>query len=188
MYQHLLKKQIAIGYEISIGEEKFNVISQTDTTVTMLAQYNISDTAPYKQTDTQVRIFFSKTVGWEHTPGLKEIDVQTWGGDGKTILNNYVSYLNTEYDVSVTGDLITLSELGELGCTVPTDYAWGSGGWTCTGSEHKDWLINGQYFWTRSVSSINAVWVMLSGGQLGDYDCNGSNGIRPVITISKEKL
>ena len=183
----LVKRIFKEGDEVSIGDEVFNVISTTDTTVTMLAQKNISDSSPYKQTDTSVYTTFSETSGWEYTPGPKEIDVQTWGGNVKTILNNYVSYLNTQYGVSVTGDLITLSQLGDLGCTVPTDYAWGSGGWKCTDSEHSNWLINGKYWWTRSTRSDNPyrMWIMRSTGFLYDEFYSSDYGVRPVITISK---
>lgn len=179
------------GDEVSIGDEVFNVISTTDTTVTMLAQKNISDSVPYKQTNIQVWTVFSETNGWEYTPGPKEIDVQTWSGDVKTILNNYVSYLNTEYEVSVTGDLITLSQLGDLGCTVPSDYAYGSGGWTCVGSEYSDWLINGEYWWTRSAYSVSSdnVWIVNGVGSPNYYSYTDDfSGVRPVITISKSVL
>ena len=67
---------ISIGTKISIGEEEFNVISQTDDTVTKLAQYNIG--TDYRQSENENRVTFSDTGGWEYTPGPKEIDIQTW--------------------------------------------------------------------------------------------------------------
>ena len=187
-----LEKQIAIGDEISIGDEKFNVISQTDTTVTMLAQYNLG--TDYRQSTTTNYVIFSDidVSGWEYTPGPKEIDIQTWSTNPKIYVNEYVSYLQGETgDTTLSGSLITLAELGNLGCTVPTDYACGSGGWTCTGSEHSNWLINGQYWWTRSANSDYSflIWLMYDDGSLydSDYFSNGY-GVRPVITISKSVL
>ena len=188
-----LERTFNVGEEITIGDEKFNVISSDATTVTMLAQQNISDSTPYKQTDEQIWTMFSDSNGWEYTPGPKEIDVQTWGGDAKALLNGYVSYLKTEYGVDVTGDLITMAQLGDLGCTIPSDYAWGDaeyGDYTCNNSEHSEWLVNGQYWWTRSADSEGSsdVWMMYDDGILYTDYYNFPIGVRPVITISKSLL
>ena len=184
-----VEKQIAIGDEISIGEEKFNVISTTDTTVTMLAQYNLG--TDYRQSTTENDVTFSDSNGWEYTPGPKEIDIQTWSTNPKTYVNEYVSYLQGETgDTTLSGDLITLAELGNLGCTVPIDYAWGSGGWTCTGSEHSNWLINGQYWWTRTAFSdfSGSIWILFDDGDLYSNYYYINSGVRPVITISKSLI
>ena len=179
-----------IGREISIGDEKFNVISSDATTVTMLAQKNISDTTPYKQTDEQVRTRFSDSYGWQYTPGPKDIDIQNYDGETRILLNNYVSYLKTQYNVDVTGDLITMTQLGNLGCTIPTDYAWGDGGWTCTSSEHSEWLVNGQDWWTCSAypEIPVSIWIVYADGKLRDDISASYYGVRPVITISKSLL
>jgi hypothetical protein len=180
---------IPIGTEISIGEEKFNVISQTDDTVTMLAKYNLG--TDYKQTTETNNVKFANTNGWEYTPGPKEIDIQTWTTNPKTYVNAYVEYLKEELgNDTVTGDLITLKDLEELGCTVPSDYALGSGGWNCHDSPYG-WLVNDQYWWTCSAYSLyyTSVWFVWPDGRLENTDSKySSRGIRPVITISKETL
>ena len=181
-----------IGREISIGEEKFNIISSDEDSVTMLAQKNISETTPNKQTDNQEFITFSNLTGWEYEPGPKEIDIQSWDGEAKTVLNNYIDYLKTEYNVDVVGNIITLSELGILGCTIPSDYANDSGGWTCNNSQYSEWLVNNQYWWTRSAYSENAhyIWMVKGSGSLNadwyDNSADDEIGVRPTITISKE--
>ena len=177
------------GEEITIGTESFNVISQTDTTVTMLARYNIGLYNTQTQSD-NYNLFATKT-GWEYTPGPKEIDIQTWSTNPKTYVNSYVTYLQgVTGDSALTGDLITMAQLGELGCTVPSDYDEADGGWTCTNSEHKNWLINSQDWWTRSASPKDStyIWFVKEDGNLINYDCQAENGIRPTITISKETL
>ena len=155
----------------------------------MFAKYNLG--TDYRQSTEQAYTAFGDE-GWEYTPGPKEIDVQVWGGETKILLNSYVSYLNTEYDLDVTGDLISVSNLGDLGCTVPSDYAYGSGGWTCSDSEYSDWLDNGQYSWTRSAASNNSAskWIIDNNGGLhySHYDYINYCGVRPVITISKSDL
>ena len=177
---------IYIGREVAIGEEKFNIISSDETTVTMLARYNINVSSPYKQIDEQRWTMFSDSAGWEYAPGPNEVNVQEFGGDTKTLLNNYVSYIESEYSLDVTSNLITLGELRNLGCTIPEDYALGSGGWTCTGLEHSSWLVNGQDCWTRSASSEHSdyLWIIVNDGNLRISSSN--YGVRPTITVSRE--
>ena len=185
-----------IGEVIQIANEKFNVISQTDDTVTMLAKYNLSTN--YRQTTStnsyDYGVSFASAAGWAHKPGPKEIDIQSYDGNAKTYVNNYVSYLKTETgNSSITGNLITLAQLGNLGCTYPSDYANATGGVrTCVNSENAEWLINGQGWWTRSAESgsySTYIWVVNTGGSFEPvaYHYSG-RGIRPVITISKSAL
>ena len=182
----------AVGREITLGSEKFNIISENDTTVTMLAQYNLGTN--YWQSTTLNSVFFTRTsAGWEYTPGPKEIDVQLWSTNYiAPYLNNYVAYLaEMTGDSTLSGDLITLSDLKELGCTIQSDYS-NTGEETCVNSEYSSWLINGQYWWTKSASSNGApthVWYFRNDGILDSgAGTNISNGVRPVITISKETL
>ena len=181
----------AVGREITLGPEKFNIISETDTTITMLAQYNLGTN--YWQSTTLNNLSFSKSYGWDYTPGPEEIDVQLWSADYiAPYLNNYVAYL-TEMtgDSTLSGDLITLSDLKELGCTIQSDYSK-TGEETCVNSEYSSWLINGQSWWTKSASSNGApthVWYFRYDGILDSgAGTNISNGVRPVITISKDTI
>ena len=154
----------------------------------MLAQYNLS--TDYRQSTTVNKVAFSDGNGWDYTPGPKEIDIQTWSTYPKTYVNAYVEYLKTELgDDSVTGDLITLKELKTLGCRIQDDYTWTEDE-TCYSSPYKSWLINGQYWWTRSADSTNAscVWYVYFQGFLSPDTYDIGFGVRPVITISKEAL
>ena len=188
----IVTDDIDVGDEIPIGEEKFNVISQTDDTVTMLAQYNLG--TDYKQTEEQNYVAFSDRDGWEYEPGPKEIDIQTWSTNPKTYVNDYVEYIKKELDDdSVTGNLITLKELKSLGCNVRDDYSTFEGKENCGGSytPYNIWLVNGQAWWTRSAYSGNSkIWFVRISGGLGfsSYDYDSYIGIRPTITISKETL
>ena len=178
-----------VGEVVSIGNEKFNVISDNGNTVTMLAQYNL-DTS-YRQNTLENAVTFSNTNGWEYTPGPKEIDIQSYHGNAQAYVNGYVSYLNKlTGTTSVSGDLITMNQLSELGCVIATDYTWGTGGWTCSRSEYSNWLINNQNWWTRSAYSTNSafLWIIFADGSM-NYDSFGvSYGIRPIITVSKNTL
>ena len=181
---------ISVGDVYSLNEETFNVISQTEDTVTMLAQYNLG--TDYRQTESttsnEYGVKFASTEGWEYTPGPKEIDIQTWSTNPKTYVNEYVSYLQSKTgSTSIAGNLITLAELKALGCTINDDYTYTSG-LTCVNSEHANWLVNGQNWWTRSAypDSSYGVWrVRTSGVLVGDDYSNTNSGVRPVITVSK---
>ena len=118
----LEKTTYAIGEEITIANETFNVISDNGDTITMLAQYNLGTN--YRQSTTAKSVSFSNSNGWAYTPGPKEIDIQAFDGNVKTHVNEYVSYLKSEIgDSTLTGTLITMSELKSLGCTITENYS-----------------------------------------------------------------
>ena len=179
--------ELSIGDVISIAGEKFNVISQTDTTVTMLAQYNLG--TDYRQSEESNAITFSGSDGWEYTPGPKEIDIQVWAGSSKTYLNEYVAYLKTlTRGASVKGDFITLSQLKKLGCTIQDDYSK-TGIETCVDSQYAYWLVNGQVWWTRSATpdSSWSIWAVSNDGSLNYFSLGTyALGVRPVITVPIE--
>ena len=186
---------VSVGDVYSLGAEKFNVISQTDDSIIMLASnvLGINYLQTKSTTTSEYAVIFADTDGWEYTPGPKEIDVQTWSPNITTYINEYVSYLNDESgSTSITGDLITLAQLGELGCIYPSDYmnTGNPNTQTCANSEYISWLITGQKWWTRSANSkghISFVWTVSS--DLGGAPCNGTAwGVRPVITIDKSDL
>ena len=180
---------LSIGDEIHIENEKFNVISQTDDTVTMLAQYNLG--TDYKQNTTYNYVAFSDTNGWEFEPGPKEIDIQTWSTTPKTYVNEYVTYLQGETgDTTLSGDLITLTQLKALGCTINDDYSY-SNDLTCANSQYADWLVTSQRWWTQSALpkvGITIWHVSYNNGVLSTSNYTNSNAIRPIITISKKAL
>ena len=173
-----------VGREISIGDEKFNVISDNGLTVTMLAKYNLG--TDYRQSKTLNRIQFSEFAGWGFD--ATDINIQNYDdGEVKSYINNYVEYLQTEVgDTSLVGDIISLKQLKELGCTIQDDYSW-TGNENCNGSQYKKWIYNGQSTWTRSVYNSSAVWI-LSTDSLGYIQSEFSESVRPTITIDKETL
>ena len=184
-----VKSGYNVGDVVTIGTEGFHVIKDNGDTVTLFADYNLG--TDYKQSTTANKVKFSNSNGWEYTPGPKEIDIETWSTIPKTYINNYVDYLKTQTSAletdTLTGNLITVTELGELGCTISADYSYVSG-LTCANSANASWIVNGQYYWTRSASSNNLVWSVFSSGELGDIGCINRYGVRPVITISKSLI
>lgn len=178
----------AIGKEITIDTEKFNIISETDTTVTMFAQHNLG--TDYKQTTEKNSLNFSNVKGWEYTPGPKDINIELYDGNIKNYLTNYTSYIqDLTQDVTITSNLISLQELKSLGCTISDTYSDDVTN-SCMYSIYKTWLLNDQDWWTRSAYSgrDDYIWVGSIGGGLYNRSYGSVYGIRPTITISKETL
>ena len=136
--------EMAVGDVIYIEEEKFNVISQTDNTITMLAQYNLG--TKNRQSVEKNYVEFANDEGWEYKPGPKEIDIQIWTTKPKEMINDYILYLQEKTgDKNLSGNLITAKELVELGCSCPSDYnADSTKERTCAESPNKEWLITKQ--------------------------------------------
>ena len=177
-----------IGSEITIDTEKFNIIREDGDYITLLAKYSLG--TDYKQNKTTKNVTFSSSSGWEYTPGPKEIDIQNYDGNVKTYINEYVSYLrDLTGDSRITGTLITLMELKSLGCTINDDYSY-TNDLTCANSEHNSWLVNGQYWWTRSAdpNNSNYVWLVYDTGTLNNRSYITNCGVRPVITIPKSLI
>ena len=187
-----------IGYEIAIGDELFNVIEVSDDEVQLLAKQALS--VDYKQSDGAASVFFADSGGWEYTPGPKEIDIQQYGSNVKTYVNGYVEYLKelTGYN-NISGDLISVSQLGELGCNIPLDYSFNSDlNYSCYDSKYESWLIDdfmSDYWWTKSAVSnkVDNVWYFNYDSlyfHVG-YRATTSIGymyvptVRPVITVDR---
>ena len=134
---------------------------------------------------------FADVAEWEATTGPKEIDIQTWSTNPKIYVNSYVEFIKgTLSDDSVTGDLITLKQLKSLGCTISEDYSYNETS-TCDDLPYYSWLINNNGWWTKSAVSnhTTGIWFVGARGAVYANDYHYSRGgIRPVITVSKEKL
>ena len=188
----VVNRTYSVGNIVKIGTEGFHVIKDNEDTVTLFADYNLG--TDYKQSTTANKLTFSNTYGWSNTPGPKEIDIQSYPGNAKTYVNNYVNYLKTEVSATetdiLTGNLITVTELGELGCTIRADYSNVSGT-ICEKSVNASWIANGQEYWTRSAYAPfnNRVLFVYPSGRISfSIYFEGRFGIRPVITISKTLL
>ena len=180
---------IETGDVISIAGENFNVISQTDDTVTMLAQYNLDtdfrqDSYSYHGNGNYEFVSLIDPGGWGQPSVPTEIDIHIYSNKAANYVDNYVEFLNESMNVSsVVGNLITLKELKTLGCVIDDNYM--SSTMTCIGSEYSDWLINNQYWVTRSADCqySNDYFAVFYDGNIESSDVSGRGGIRPVITI-----
>ena len=187
----------AIGDEIIIGTEKFNVIGSNDETITLLAQYNLDSN--YRQTEQQMYDYFctwdSDCDGWDGEVSL-EIDLETHSSVLDIQIANYIDYLNDIIDdTSMTGSLVGIGELSSLGCIFEED----SASFNCSVSPYSEWLINDQHWWTRIAEGNWYSYLSMAVGRDGysfgrvfvpgqGYWSETNSGIRPTITVSKTAL
>lgn len=182
-----------IGDEITIGTEKFNVISQTATTIKLLAQYNLG--ADYRQTTTENIVTFSEGSGWLTSPAEIDIDIQQYDGNAKTYINKYKEVIDTKLGITTTkADLISLKELKKLGCTIPDGYLYTTDltKRSCENSPYISWINTTIHWWTKSAAADNPyqnVWNYCDNkGFCSNHINIVRKGIRPVITIPKLAL
>ena len=187
--------------EICIGEECFYVMYSDDTTVTMLAKYNLyvggeynsswtaygeeatgkqdlnmigysSKGKPYKGTTK-----FSNTNYWSSTVSSYPSYVYNENSLLYSYVENYKTYLSTLGVTPIEARLITYEELTDLRCS----------GTKCTSA--PSWVYATTY-WSGSASSSNSVWRVYSNGSFnyGSYSISYHFGCRPVITISRSLI
>ena len=187
--------------EICIGEECFYVMYSDETTVTMLAKYNLyvggeynsswtaygeeatgkqdlnmigysSKGKPYKGTTK-----FSNTNYWSSTVSSYPSYVYNENSLLYSYVENYKTYLSTLGVTPIEARLITYEELTDLRCS----------GTKCTSA--PSWVYATTY-WSGSAYSSRTVWIVLSNGGFSyDNYFNYSNcGCRPVITISRSLI
>ena len=194
-----LQGVVPTGTEVTYLGEKFYVISDVNNEISLLTKYNI-DSSNYRQNSEEIL----EKILWRDWVSIEEKNISnlyspddTWGL--AYTMNNYAEYLKTNLnDTSLSINLITLDELGSLGCTIAEDYIGtkGSviiqGGFSCSSSPHSEWLVNNQSWWTRSKDLGNgltatSIWVVEEDGELSVWDIADASyyGLRPVIKMSK---
>ena len=188
--------------EVCIGEECFYVMYSDETTVTMLAKYNLyvggeynnnswtayGEEATGKQDSTMLgwvsgqpykgTTKFSNTNYWSSTVSSYPAYVYDSNSLLYSYVENYKTYLSTLGVTPSEARLITKDELvNTFGCSESEN--------TCTGSAYP-WIYATTYC-SGTASGDSYVWYVYSGGYFtsGLYSIDGSFGVRPVITISK---
>lgn len=191
--QEPLSRTYFVGEEITIGEEKFNVISEDNSTVKLFAQYNLG--TDYRQSTTQNILTFSDNYGWLTSPAEIDIDIQQYGGNAKTYINKYKEIIDTKLGITTTkADLISLKELKKLGCTIPDGYLYTTdiSKRTCKNSPYISWINKSINWWTKSAAADNPYQNVWNYCDEKNFCSNHINivqkGIRPVITIPKSAL
>ena len=183
--------------EVCIGEECFYVMYSDETTVTMLAKYNLyvggeynkgwtayGEEATGKQDSTMLGWVSGQTIRkgittfsnadyWESTVNSYPAYVYDSNSTLYSYVENYKTYLSTLGVTPSEARLITYEELKALGC---------SG--TCNSA--PSWVYATSY-WSGSAIYTDEVWNVDSNYLSYDiYYYNDNFGVRPVIVISKD--
>ena len=189
-----------LGDTITVGSEKFYVISNNNHKIAALAYYNLNvgenlaDGLSGIQNENAKGwysggtnpflggVTFSNVKGWPNSND-ENIALKSYPGNVNSALydenNGYEKYIQ-KLGLNATARLILKSELLELGCKVSNH--------SCTSSGH-DWLYSSSY-WVGTSASIDVsnVWRLDSNGGLYSnyYYSAGAYGVRPVIEFAEE--
>ena len=189
-----------VGNELCLGEECFYVISSDETTVTMLAKYNLyvggvynnswvayGDEATGKQDSTMLGVVaappfngttpFAKTNYWSSTVSSYPTYVYNENSLLYTYVENYKIYLTTLGITPNSARLISYDELINLGCIAENK--------SCRLA--PSWVYSTSY-WTGSAHSSEYLWfISISNNFNHNFHYSGTYayGVRPVITIPK---
>ena len=195
-----------IGDEICIANECFYVINSDETSVTMLAKYNLYVGGEYNSswvaygsnaTGRQKSNMIGYTTSQNSRNGVvgfsdssqKGINYNDYSGSiVELYVNNYVKILEEEYSVFIeNARLITIDELTDkntFNCVIT--YQNGTNP-NCKSSPYS-WIFSTS-FWTMSPSG-NYIWAVNTAGAMGSaaYSTNNFFGVRPVIVMPKINL
>ena len=176
-----------VGDVITCDTENFYVISYKNSTIKMLAKYNLYVGGSYNFETHVYTEYGNEATGLQNEKmlGFVRDETESFGTTrpekSTSYINNYVQKLEVLGINIVGGDSISLDELLSLGCVYP-DYANA----TCLGAE--PWLYSTSY-WTGTEAVEDTGYYMISSD--GDIDINGGRtkfGIRPVVTISASEI
>ena len=188
-----------VGDEVCISEECFYVISSDETSVTMLAKYNLYVGGEYNSYYSE---YGSEATGRQDSNMLGYISGSTlYGGvtpfatdekhgeyyadySGSLVeqyVNNYDDYLSSIGLVTEETRLITEQEL----VSICSDEILVAG----VVSFCPSWIYSTSYWIDGKTSDSNVMSVCSDSSYMGmEYDTDNSYGVRPVIVVSKDYL
>ena len=192
--------------EICIGEECFYVMYSDDTSVTMLAKYNLYVGNKYDMTNGAVALEnptgiqdetakgwfsgytvenpligtkpFSSTNYWKSTTSTYPAYVYNENSYLYEYVENYKSHLEGLGAEVNEARLITIEELEGLGCSRSSSSCRGASEW-----------VYGTTYWSGTVYSSTSIWGVFSDSFFSHYDyINDYYGVRPVIVIDRSLI
>ena len=187
-YEQEKSERYAIGKEVCIGSECFNIVSNNGLTITLLAKEKIDlSTNKPKQNSNAGESIFSNGPYWcsysEIKPGYGT-SYPTFVYDSNTVIYQYVEayekYLKEDLGLSsASASLISHNQLiNDLGCV-------DSG---CESSSYISWIKKSYNWWTGSATFCDHLIYVNNAGHTYYYWSGVEIGIRPVITVSKSDL
>lgn len=194
-------EESVLGKEYCIGTECFYIIGYDGSNYTLLAKYNLyvgnivsggTISSNISPTDSNYGKQNPLALADKTEPRYANVAYDSSNTSNsyesstvKPYVDEYVNYLNTNFDANATGRLVTTDDLVKLGCVI----GGGTGGTHgCDYPEYAkyDWVIASSY-WTQSPGT-NAKSIYLVGGDgyfnaVSSITNNTNRGIRPVIIV-----
>lgn len=155
-----------VGSEVCIEEECFNVVASTDTTVSMIAKYNLNRDN-YTQSTLAAGVVYEDKAE-EMLEGY---------------LNHLLNITRVKDTSSISLSLLTKDSLtSNYGCAMNNDGE--TPVLSCVNSPNAEWLLTNQEFYLQpgddsKYESIDTNGVVVN---------SNNGGIRPIVTISKTLL
>lgn len=192
----------SVGSEISLGKERFYLISNDNSTVAMLAKYNLyvgnyctsaysctaygdeatgiqdSTMLGYRSSNTASRcgpLSFSTTAYW--VDFVSEYPAYVF--DDNSVLFEYVEFYKTYLEgigISISDvRLIEYDELMNLGCDVLYGF--------CNNASYS-WVYSTSYWSGTAVDDTHIFFVRNGGSAFDIYSYRSGHGLRPVVEIA----
>lgn len=182
---------------LTIGDEEFYVISRDASNIQAITKNNLYVGKVYNNS------VLTKTINnydngygrQSDNPGTTEFTQENLGNrqpaygsniyDSRTTLYNYVedykTYLNHQYGVTVNASVLAASRLNDLGCNITIGDRDNTND-SCTNG--PDWLFESTY-WTQTNDTYTKLYVVNSNKTITTVDYNNQNsvGLKPMITI-----
>ncbi|MBE5822056.1 MAG: hypothetical protein E7311_05690 [Clostridiales bacterium] len=182
-----------VGDEVTIGEEKFRVLKDNGSTLTLLTEKNITTSAPYIQSTSAPTVVFSSTNYWNTYAESYPLNLNTYESedieitDAIEVAKAYARKIAEDVGVAVTGRLLTLEEIEELDGNLDSLSTANCPIWI-----NKDDDGNYLNYWLGSAYNANMVWDLGGGGNnsvcMDSIFTDSIFGVRPVITISESAV
>lgn len=187
------KIDVKVGDLVTIGTEKFYVISSDDDSVNMITKYNL-DVAEANKVYNGSGLQNENVLGTIRWSNINDSYGTVTYDKVNQYISDYVKLLNETYNINITGRLLTYEESKLLGCDLDL------GDQSCANAPY--WLYSSSYWIELANTSytangntydidVSAISHPDNGkvGQLYEGTNDFENlGVRPVITISKEDL
>lgn len=179
-----------IGKEYCFGTECFNIIGYEDGNFKLLSKYNLLVGQGTSETDANYGHQDPKALADKVQPPVGTVAFGTTNDYAtsivKTHVDNYVTWLNTTYNLNATGRLIENSELIEIGCKLGV-----SQGCSQTYNKHHEWLLRTTFYTqTKQEGTTNRMYLVGGDGYFGTstVDTFTNRGVRPVILVPADKV
>lgn len=183
-------ENLAVGDELAIENEMFNIVSTDNNNTVLLAKYNLDTTnnVQLKDNNTLIHAFSNRNYWVENDTLLSDYgnafdsndiytkELNSNNGENYSIayyVENYINQLKLLGATTIEGRILTNQEAIQLGCQESL----------CTGIDDAKKFIYSTNYWIGTAHSTDTVLTMNTSGSIESKEYSATTGIRPVIVI-----